>query len=81
MNGDSAIHESNELNNKMNAYVILVNIEDWKVPPIEVHKAEQAAAPQHDANDDIGINGNDIAAPIVVFEMIQMLYRKFSGHI
>lgn len=50
----------------MKAYVILVNIEDWNVPPIEVHNAEQAAAPQHEANDVTGINGKDIAAPIVV---------------
>lgn len=66
INGDKAIHENNELSNKMNAYVILVNIEDWNVPPIEVHNAEQVAAPQHEASDVIGINGKDIAAPIVV---------------
>lgn len=40
-------------------------IDDLNVPPIDVHKAEHAAAPKHDASDDIGINGKDIAAPIV----------------
>lgn len=40
-------------------------IDDWKVPPMEVQKAEHAAAPKHDANDEMGINGNEIAAPMV----------------
>lgn len=65
MNGDKAIHEIKEFTNNSIAYVILVMIDDLKVPPIDVHKAEHAAAPKHDARDDIGIRGKDIAAPMV----------------
>lgn len=47
--------------------MILVIIDDLKVPPIDVQNAEHAAAPQHDANEVIGIKGNEIAAPIFFF--------------
>lgn len=66
INGDNAIQDSNELINNIIAYVILVMIDDLNVPPIDEQSAEQAAAPQHEVKADIGIKGNDIAAPIVL---------------
>jgi hypothetical protein len=49
--------------------VILVIIEDWKVPPMVEQKAEHAMAPQHEAAEeaihDNGISGSEIAAPMI----------------
>jgi len=65
MKGDNAIHDINEFTNNSIAYVILVMIDDLKVPPIDVQNAEHAAAPKQDASEDIGISGKDMAAPMV----------------
>ena len=49
--------------------MILVIIEDWKVPAIVEQKAEHAIAPQQEAAEeaipDKGISGSDIAAPMI----------------
>lgn len=50
-----------------------------KVPPIDEQKAEHAMAPQHEAAEeaihDMGINGSDIAAPMIVRISDQVFLR------
>lgn len=76
MNGDNAIQDSNEFNSKIIAYVILVIIDDWNVPPIDEQNAEQAAALKHDISPVTGANGIETKAPMVIMIYIQVIYYQ-----
>lgn len=46
------------------AYVSLVIVADWNVPPMDEQKAEHAAAPKHDAIQPVAAIGTETRAPM-----------------